>query len=176
MSLGVGYVGKNTSPANKSPEECVASAFGEVNKKFTISTPPKRWRILHKLLRSLNSGLDKVTAGEIVIVLTRTGAASWNEAMTIDHPQFVTMAYLNFAEVSTSADEHDKITKQLNAMGAANDFSGFVYVILMSKRILELLVEMDEWQGSPNDDVNKASKMPKYATWLEYATLLKQYL
>ena len=95
--------------------------------------------------------------------------------MTIDHPQFVTMAYLNFAEVSTSADEHDKITKQLNAMGAANDFSGFVYVILMSKRILELLVKMDKWPQSPNDDVNKASKMPEYATWPEYATLLKHY-
>jgi hypothetical protein len=95
----------------------VATAFGEADKKFTKSVPPIRWRILHKLLRNLNSGLDKVTSGEIVIVMTRTGAATWNEAMTIDHPQFVTMAYLNFAEVSTSADEHDKITKQLNAMG-----------------------------------------------------------
>ena len=46
----------------------------------------------------------------------------------------------------------------------------------MSKRILELLVKMDKWPQSPNDDVNKASKMPEYATWPEYATLLKHYL
>jgi hypothetical protein len=175
MSLGVGYVGKNTSPAGKSPEECVASAFGEVDKKFTNSVPPIRWRFLHKLLRHLNNGLDKVSAGEVVIVMTSTGAATWNEAMTIDHPGFVTMAYLNFAEVSTSAEEHRKSVKKMKAVGAANDFNGFVYVILLSKRILELLVKMDRWPKSHNTDVNSALKMPKYATWPEYAKKLRHY-
>ena len=78
VSLGVSYVGKNTSPAGKSAEDCVATAFGEADKKFTNNSPPIRWRTLHKLLRNLNSGLDKVTASEIVIVMTRTGAATWN--------------------------------------------------------------------------------------------------
>ena len=175
MSLGVGYVGKNTSPAGKSLEECVAAVFGEVDKKFTTSTPPIRWRFLHKLLRDLNSGLDKVTPGEVVIVMTSTGAATWNEAMTIDHPGFVTMAYLNFKEVSTSAKEHRKSVKKLIAAGASNDFNGFVYVILMSKRILELLAKMDRWPKSRNTDVNLALKMPNYATWQEYAKQLTHF-
>ena len=175
VSLGVGYVGKNTSLAGKSPEECVAAVFGEVDKKFTTSTPPIRWRFLHKLLRDLNSGLDKVTPGEVVIVMTSTGGATWNEAMTIDHPGFVTMAYLNCAEVSTSAKEHRKSVKKMKAAWAANDFDGFVYVILFSKRILELLVKMDGWPKSHNTDVNLALKMPNYATWQEYAKQLRHY-
>ena len=130
---------------------------------------------LHKLLRHLNNGPDKVTAGEIVIVMTSTGAATWNEAMTIDHMGFVTMAYLNFKEVSTSAKEHRKSVKKLIAVGASNDFNGFVYIILMSKRILELLAQMDGWPKSRNTDVNSASTMPKYATWAEYAKQLRHY-
>ena len=127
------------------------------------------------MLRHLNNGPDKVTAGEVVIVMTSTGAATWNEAMTIDHMGFVTMAYLNFKEVSTSAKEHTESVKKMKAAGVANDFNGFVYVILFSKRILELLVEMDGWPKSHNTDVNLALKMPNYATWQEYAKQLTHF-
>ena len=85
------------------------------------------------------------------------------------------MAYLNCAEVSTSAKEHEKSVKKMKDAGAANDFNGFVYVILFSKRILELLVKMDGWPKSRNTDVNSASTMPKYATWAEYAKKLRHY-
>ena len=171
-SLAFSYIGKNTSPTNKSPDECVASAFGEADKKFTSSSPPVRWEMLYKLLREINRGSDKVVEGEIVIVMAPTGAASWNEAMTIDNPEFVTRAYLNSAEVSMSHEKHEERVEQLNDEGTANDFCGFVYVILMSKRILELLVKMKGWPNSQNGDVNEEGKMPKYATWSEYAKRL----
>jgi hypothetical protein len=172
-SLAVSYIGKNTSPTNKSPDECVASAFGEADKKFTLGVKaPIRWKLLYKLLHELNTSSDKVAQDEIVIVMAATGAASWNEAVTIDHPEFVTMAYLNSAEVSKSHEKHEERVEQLNGAGSANDFGGFVYVILMSKRILELLVKMKGWPNSRNRDVNKEGKMPKYATWSENATRL----
>ena len=78
-SLAVSYIGKNTFPANKSPDECVASAFGETDKKFTSANPPLRWKMLYRLLRELNRCSDKVAQGEIVIVMALIGAASWNE-------------------------------------------------------------------------------------------------
>ena len=127
------------------------------------------WKLLHKLLHELNTGSDKVAQGEIVVVMAGAGVASWNEAMTIDHPEFVTRAYLNSAEVSMSHEKHEERVEPLNDVGSANDFGGFVYVVLMSKRILELLVEMKGWPNNRNRDVNKEGKMPKYATWSEYA-------
>ena len=72
-----------------------------------------------------------------------------------------------------SHEKHEKRVEQLNAKGVANKFCGFVYVILMPKRILDLSVKMDGWPNSQNRDVNVEGKMPKYATWSEYAKHLK---
>ena len=57
----------------------------------------------------------------------------------------------------------------MEADGARNDTSSFVYSIMFSKRIMELLVKIPGWPGSSNIEVWEAKKMPECATWLEDA-------
>ena len=136
---------------------------------------PDRWRILVELLARLDFEAP-VAPGEIVVVVYRVGDAIWNEASLIDHPAFVTQAYLNSDEVTKNKKAHDDAVERMEGEGARKDTSGFVYIIMFSKRIMQLLVEMPKWPGSMNNDVRAANTMPKYATWLEYAKELRSEL
>ena len=113
-------------------------------------------------------------------MMYRAGDAIWNEASLIDHPAFVTQApaqaYLNADEVTKNKKAHDDAVERMEGEGARKDTSGFVYIIMFSKRIMQLLVEMPKWPGSMNNEVRAANTMPKYATWLEYAQELRSEL
>ena len=173
-ALGVGYIGKNQSRVAITEAQRVAMAYAEADAKFTTVTSD-RWRILAELLAKLDVEAP-VAPGEIVVVVYRVGDAIWNEASLIDHPAFVTQAYLNADEVTKNKKAHDDAVERMEGEGARKDTSGFVYIIMFSKRIMQLLVEMPKWPGSMNNEVWAANTMPKYATWLEYAEELRSEL
>lgn len=174
-ALGVGYIGKNQSRIAITEPQRVAMAYAEADRKFTHDAMPDRWRILVELLARLDFEAP-VAPGEIVVVVYRVGDAIWNEASLIDHPAFVTQAYLNADEVTKNKKAHDDAVERMEGEGARKDTSGFVYIIMFSKRIMQLLVEMPKWPGSMNNEVRAANTMPKYATWLEYAKELRSEL
>ena len=173
-ALGVGYIGKNQSRIAITEPQRVAMAYAEADSKLTHVTSD-RWRILVELLAKLDVEAP-VAPGEIVVVVYRVGDAIWNEASLIDHPAFVTQAYLNCDEVTKNKKAHDDAVERMEGEGARKDTSGFVYIIMFSKRIMQLLVEMPKWPGSMNNEVRAANTMPKYATWLEYAKELRSEL
>jgi hypothetical protein len=116
----------------------VALAFAEADLKFK-ALKTKRWRILGELLGQLNRGQHPVAEGEIVVMMIRTADARHVETKIIDHPGFVTIAYLNKAGVSKTEESRGVQTAKRTKRGARKDVSGFVFMILFSKRILELL-------------------------------------